>query len=104
MRPEFQRDVWSLGFCSAALAAVLLSNVLHKAGLPGRDVIGVAITFAIAIGLTVLIAEVLGRLGWPNARRSRPDSRDDSGTSSLKTQQQGQANDKRGAAERDHDD
>ena len=67
MRPEFQRDLWSLGFCSAALPAFMLSNVLHKAGLPGRDIAGVAITFAIALALIVFIAEVLARLGRPKA-------------------------------------
>jgi len=67
MRPEFQRDLWSLGVCSAALPAFMLCNVLHKAGLPARDVVGVAVTFAIATGLIVFIAEVLSRVGRPKA-------------------------------------
>jgi hypothetical protein len=67
MQPEFQRDLWSLVFCSAALPAFMLSNVLHKAGLPGRGVAGVAITFTIALALIVYIAEVLARAGRPKA-------------------------------------
>jgi hypothetical protein len=114
MRPEFQRDIWSLGIGAAALAAVMLSGVLHKAGAPARDVIGVAITFAIATGLTLMIAELLDRLSRRDGRRAasaRLDSRKLGETGSQRSvetssqrEQQRHAHDQGGAAQRDHDD
>jgi hypothetical protein len=111
MRPEFQRDLWSLAIGAAALAAVLLSSALHKAGAPGREVIGVAITFAIATGLTLMIAELLDRLGQQGGRHAAPHARELEERESrppLETpsqrEQQGHAHDQGGAAERYHDD
>ncbi len=75
MRPEFQRDHWSLAIGIAALAAAMLSGALHKAGVPGRDVIGVAMTFAIATGLTIAIAEFIERLGRLKVRRAASSDR-----------------------------
>jgi hypothetical protein len=114
MRPEFQRDLWSLAIGAAALAAVLLSSVLHKAGVPGRDVVGVAITFAIATGLTLMIAELLDRLGRRDERHAAskaPHSRELGEReprppieTPSQREQQGHAHDQGGAAERYHDD
>ena len=113
MRPEFQRDLWSVAIGFAALAAVMLSGALHKAGVPGRDVIGVAITFAVATGLTLMIAELLDRLGRQSGRRDgskRPPSpgvmenEPQRGVEEpSQGQQEGHTNDQSGAAERYHD-
>ncbi len=114
MRPEFQRDLWSLAIGTAALAAVMLSAALHKAGLPGRDVIGVAMTFAVATGLTLGISQLIDRLSRqksPHTAAKRPHP---SGVTEKEAQpgvenpsqreQQGHTNDQSGAAERYHDD
>ena len=113
MRPEFQRDLWSLAVGIAALAAVMLSGALHKAGVPGRDVIGVAITFAVATGLTLMIGELLDRLGRQSVRRAGSKGPQSSAVAEKEPerpvetpsqrQQQGHANDQSGAAERYHD-
>jgi hypothetical protein len=114
MRPEFQRDLWSLAIGSAALAAVMLSGALHKAGVPGRDVIGVAIMFAVATGLTLGIAELVDRLSRQGVQRDAAKKRHSPRATETEApqpveqpsqrEQQGQANDQGGAAERYHDD
>ncbi len=114
MRPEFQRDLWSLAIGSAALAAVILSGALHKAGVPGRDVIGGAISFAVAIGLTLGIGELLDRLSRQNVQRAAakklhsPEAKGKEAQQPIETpsqrEQQGHANDQGGAPERYHDD
>ncbi len=95
----------------------MLSGALHKAGVPGRDVIGVAITFAVATGLTLMIGELLDRLGRQSVRRagSKGHARGVAERESQRPlderpveepsqrQQQGHANDQSGAAERYHD-
>jgi hypothetical protein len=113
MRPEFQRDLWSLAVGCAALAAVMLSGALHKAGVPGRDVIGVAITFAVATALTLMIAELLDRLSRQSVQRAGSKGPQSRGVAEKEPQrsveepsqrqQQGHTNDQGGAAERYHD-
>ncbi|MBV8792628.1 MAG: hypothetical protein JO237_11335 [Pseudolabrys sp.] len=113
MRPEFQRDLWSLAVGCAALAAVMLSGALHKAGVPGRDVIGVAITFAVATALTLMIAELLDRLSRQSVQRAgskrspSPEVTENEPQRPVEEpsqrQQQGHTNDQSSAAERYHD-
>jgi hypothetical protein len=114
MRPEFQRDLWGLAIGSAALAAVVLSGALHKAGVPGRDVIGVAITFAVATSFTLGIGELLDRLGLQSVQHGAankprsPEATDKAAPQPIEPasqrEQQGHANDQGGAPERYHDD
>ena len=114
MRPEFQRDLWSLAIGSAALAAVILSGTLHEVGAPDRDVIGVAITLAVATGLTLGIGELLDRLSRQNVQRAAveklhsPEAREKEAQQPIETpsqrEQQGHANYQSSAPERYHHD
>jgi hypothetical protein len=111
MRPEFQRDLWSLAIGTAALAAVMLSAALHRAGVPGRAIIGVAVSVAVATGLTLGISELIDRLGRQKTRRKAAKALHSPRVTRKEAQQpvppqreqQGHANDQNGAAERYHD-